>query len=78
MLSDYLVELEAEGHLWAVVDQMLSEHARSLQIDESLEAEQLQRLQARASRLRANSLRPALLTPLFPCHKEPASSSPAA
>ena len=47
MLSDYLIELEAEGQLWPVVDAMLSEHGHSLQIDETLEAEQMERLQAR-------------------------------
>ncbi|KAL1511894.1 hypothetical protein AB1Y20_005176 [Prymnesium parvum] len=46
MISEYLEELRAEGRdVWTVVEEMLIEHARSLQIDESLQSEQIQQLQ---------------------------------
>eukprot|EP00966_Prymnesium_polylepis_P026446 610249-Prymnesium_polylepis.1 len=49
ILNDYLSELVKGDGTWGTVDKMLSEHAHSLKIDESLEAEQMQHLEARAA-----------------------------
>uniref|UniRef100_A0A7S4HDE1 Uncharacterized protein n=1 Tax=Prymnesium polylepis TaxID=72548 RepID=A0A7S4HDE1_9EUKA len=45
ILNDYLSELVKGDGTWGTVDKMLSEHAHSLKIDESLEAEQMQHLE---------------------------------